>query len=122
MPQMVGLQQQFSWKTSPDSSTPTVVETSLMCATNWPGAGQWTLHGGLSMPNTGFLSEDVGCLSSPSSHPSLTDVLESAVPRRYFLSTKAALGILRRAERRGRELPPHLQQALTQLVAQPDVT
>ena len=44
---------------------------------------------------------------------SLSDVLETgAVPPRYFLSAKACAGILRRAEQRGRELPPALYAAL----------
>jgi hypothetical protein len=44
---------------------------------------------------------------------SLSDVLEiGEVPQRYFLSAKACAGILRRAEARGRVLPPHLHAAL----------
>jgi hypothetical protein len=34
------------------------------------------------------------------------------VPRRFFLTAKACQGILRRAEKRGKELPPALLQAL----------
>lgn len=46
---------------------------------------------------------------------SLSDVLETSdVPQKFFLSAKACRGILRRAEKRGRELPPALQRALTQ--------
>jgi hypothetical protein len=49
---------------------------------------------------------------------SLSDVLETGdVPQRYFLSAKACAGILRRAEKRGKELPPALRQALQQVVA-----
>lgn len=45
---------------------------------------------------------------------SLSQVLESgAVPTKYFLSPKACRGILRRAEKRGRELPERLRRALT---------
>ena len=43
---------------------------------------------------------------------SLSEVLESRVPLRFFLSAKAARGILRRAEKRGRTLPTRLRQAL----------
>ncbi len=39
------------------------------------------------------------------------------VPSKYCLSPKAARGILRRAGRRGRRLPPPLQQALAELAA-----
>ena len=45
---------------------------------------------------------------------SLSDVLEetSLVPQRFYLSQRACEGILRRAERRGRVMPPMLLQAL----------
>lgn len=44
---------------------------------------------------------------------SLRTILEyEAVPQRFFLSPRAAAGILRRAERRGRELPASLRAAL----------
>lgn len=43
---------------------------------------------------------------------SLSEVLESNAPKKYYLSAKAAAGILRRAERRGRKLPEKLQEAL----------
>lgn len=47
---------------------------------------------------------------------SLSDILETGdVPRRYFLSAKACAGILRRAERRGKELPAILEAALNQV-------
>lgn len=45
---------------------------------------------------------------------SLSDVLETGdVPPEFFLSPKACRGILRRAAKRGRELPPALREALT---------
>jgi hypothetical protein len=34
------------------------------------------------------------------------------VPQRFYLSAKACQGILRRAEKRGKKLPPLLHQAL----------
>ena len=44
---------------------------------------------------------------------SLSDILETGgIPRRYYLSREACLGILRRAESRGRELPEALRRAL----------
>jgi hypothetical protein len=44
---------------------------------------------------------------------SLSDVLEAGnVPQRFYLSAKACAGILRRAEKRGKELPRHLKAAL----------
>jgi hypothetical protein len=47
---------------------------------------------------------------------SLSDTLETGtVPQRFFLSATACQGILRRADKRGKELPPALQAALQQV-------
>jgi hypothetical protein len=44
---------------------------------------------------------------------SLSDILETGVvPRRYYLSAKACAGILRRAAKRGKQLPAILYAAL----------
>jgi hypothetical protein len=44
---------------------------------------------------------------------SLSDILETGdVPQRYYLSATACRGILRRAEKRGKELPHSLKAAL----------
>ena len=68
-----------------------------------------------------------GCLTHNSSEwpsdaavSSLSDVLEAPqnVPPKYYLSSRACAGILRRAERRGRELPQSLKLALEQVAAQ----
>lgn len=42
----------------------------------------------------------------------LSQILEDFPHPKYFLSEKACLGILTRAERRGKELPPELKAAL----------
>ena len=50
---------------------------------------------------------------------SLSAILETrSVPRRYWLSARAAAGILRRAAKRGKELPLRLQEALQALAAE----
>lgn len=52
-----------------------------------------------------FLNEDVVC--------SLSDILEIGdVPQRYYLSREACLGLLRRAEKRGKQLPALLEEVL----------
>lgn len=43
---------------------------------------------------------------------SLSQILVATAPSRYYLSQTACLGILRRAEERGKELPWQLEQAL----------
>lgn len=47
---------------------------------------------------------------------SLSDVLEMNAPEKYSLSAKACRGILRRAEKRGKELPDMLREALMEVV------
>lgn len=47
---------------------------------------------------------------------SLSDILETGdLPQRYYLSPIACRGILRRAEKRGKELPEALRLALEQV-------
>jgi hypothetical protein len=61
--------------------------------------GSWTLSG------SEWPSDAAVC--------SLSDVLETGpLPPRFYLSQKACAGILRRAEKRGKELPPMLRKAL----------
>ena len=50
----------------------------------------------------------------------LSDILETgAVPQRFFLTAKACQGILRRAEKRGKSLPPSLRGALEAVASEP---
>lgn len=42
----------------------------------------------------------------------LSQILEEAPQEKYFLTERACQGILNRAERRGKELPPELKAAL----------
>lgn len=46
----------------------------------------------------------------------LWQILEANVPQKYYLSAKACAGVLRRAERRGKELPEILETALKQQI------
>ena len=76
-----------------------------------PSSGRWA-NSGMGSP-TEFLT--LNGMESPSVAVvcSLSATLETGdVPQRYFLSQKACLGILRRAEKRGKELPAQLRQAL----------
>ena len=120
----------WSGKTSPELSPPRKAKISgrsskklselrtvpLMCLDLTPGHGNllgqsyweinsawlgecWTLNTGPAPPS----EENVYTLSQ---------ILEDHVPQRYYLSRTACLGILRRAEARGKELPPQLREAL----------
>ena len=46
----------------------------------------------------------------------LSSILQANAPETYYLSAKACEGILRRAERRGKTLPPMLKEALLQMI------
>lgn len=46
----------------------------------------------------------------------LSQILEANVPQKYYLSERACVGVLRRAERRGKELKPILKLALEQQI------
>jgi len=78
-------------------------------------------HGGFSMPATSEFRSGVGESSLSPAEPTLSSILEPQADSRYALSSKAAAGILRRAGRRGRTLPPMLEDALRR-VAQSDHT
>lgn len=46
----------------------------------------------------------------------LSQILQANAPEKYYLSAKACAGILRRAEKRGKELPKMLKDALEEVV------
>jgi len=77
---------------------------NLLGESYWELVSPWL--GGSSMLNTGpapLSEEDVF---------SLSQILQEAPPRKYYLSRTACLGILRRAGERRKELPPQLKAAL----------
>lgn len=100
----------LSLRTSPDSSRPTTDMQWGASSMSWPTSGRWESNGQRWTRSTSGCPNVGGACSS-----SLGSILESDVPTRYFLSPRAARGILNRAERRGRTLPPPLQRALSEL-------
>lgn len=84
-----------------------ILEPSSEC---WQNSGMGSPTGFLTLSTLELPSDAAVCL--------LSDTLETGdVPRRFFLSATACQGILRRAEKRGKELPIQLHHAL-QAVAQ----
>ena len=65
---------------------------------------------------TEFLTLNTGESPSVAVESTLSSILQADVPERYYLSAKACEGILRRAERRGKELPPMLKIALENMI------
>ena len=69
-------------------------------------------NAGMGSP-TGFLTLNISELPKDAEECLLSDTLETGnVLPRYYLSQKACKGILRRAEKRGKELPETLKTAL----------
>ena len=78
-------------------------------AGNLLGQYEWTirsaLHGGCWLRNTGPSPRDA-------IESFLSQILQAHPPKKYYLTTSACLGILRRAEERGKPLPKALDTAL----------
>lgn len=90
----------------------------------WPSSATGGLTGALMLNTTDWHSD--GSVSSLSDiletpqdwlerHPGQTLDDYQEYLRKFYLSPKACSGILRRAEKRGRELPEQLRQALAQV-------
>ena len=102
----------WSGRTSPASCPQIVGGILAPSSEGWQSAGMGSPTGFLTLNTTEWPKDAVEC--------SLSDVLETgAVPPRFYLSARACRGILRRAEKRGKALPPSLRQALEQVAAQP---
>ena len=118
----------WSGKTSPERSAPTKARTSapslkkqresrtvtpmflnLQTANGQTLAASWETDG-LSLGE--YTTRSFGESPSVAVVSRLSQILEDNPHPKYFLSTKACQGILRRAERRGKELPPMLKAAL----------
>lgn len=119
----------WSGKMCPEPSVPREAKTSglswrklselklvpVQCLDLTPGVGNllgqsyWEI-------NSHWLGElwtlNTGVSPSAAKESSLSQILQDDPPRKYYLSKTACLGILRRAEARGKELPPQLRDAL----------
>ena len=105
-------------RTSPVSCHQTADGTLAPSSGSWQNSGMGSPTAFLTLSTSEWnhtlapsLKDDGVC--------SLSDILEDSgsVPQRYFLSAKACAGILRRAEKRGKELPPQLALALRAVAA-----
>ena len=83
-----------------------------------PSSGCWG-NSGMGSP-TGFSTLSTSEWPSDAAVCSLSDILETGdVPQRFFLSKTACMGILRRAVKRGKSLPPSLHAALAAVASEP---
>ena len=92
----------------PYAVMPEVPNKGWAYADSFSGDG-WSLAYRVFMLNIGE-SPNVDAVST------LSQILEVNAPRKYYLSAKACEGILRRAERRGKQLPPMLKEPLEQMI------
>ena len=98
-----------SWRMSPDFLRQIRDAISEQSQLHWATQGLTTLNGGCLI-RSGSESPNVAVECS------LSQVLQPHVDDRYLLSAKAASGILRRAERRGKTLPEPLREALLSVI------
>ena len=83
------------------------------------GGGRWLTPGMETdgpLP-TAFSTHSFGEFPSVAVESRLSQILEDTPHQKYSLSAKACMGILRRAERRGKKLPPELEKALCAQIA-----
>ena len=100
----------LSWRQLLDYIAPDYQFLDLSAdAGNLLGQSEWTirsaLHGGCWLRNSGPSPRDA-------IESFLSQILQAHPPKKYYLTTAACLGILRRAEERGKLLPKALDTAL----------
>ena len=98
----------FSLRTYPDSFHLTAAEISPSFSRRWPNSGMGWPGECWTVATSEWPRDAAEC--------SLSAVLEPDPPPRFALSSKAAKVILRRASRRGKKLPGHLEEALESVV------
>ena len=63
------------------------------------------------------LTRNIGESPSAARESTLSQILQANAPGKYYLSPRACLGILRRAEKREKPLPGILEEALREAIA-----
>ena len=82
----------------------------------WAYADCYSGNGWSRALRTEFLTRNTGECPNVAVESTLSQILEDNAPEKYYLSAKACEGILRRAERRGKQLPEMLKAALEQMI------
>src|SRR3972149_3678803 len=82
-----------------------------------PSSFEGWSNSGMALPG-GYWTLSTSESPSGAVASSLSAILETFVPRKYYLSPKACAGILRRAAKRGKESPERLKAALMEAASQ----
>jgi hypothetical protein len=109
--QRIPKQKLFSWRMCRDFYQAIKGATLEQSSLHWPTQGIATSNGVCLIRNS---SESPNAVEESL----LSQVLEQNPLEKYFLSAKAAQGIIRRANKRGKQLPAPLQQALESTASQ----
>ena len=116
---MENIQESLFGKMSTAHSTPTKEKTLKPSSKKWLKQGRYSANGVSWMRN---ISESHNVAVESTCCLSLILQPQTDVQTRYYLSAKACSGILRRAQRRGKNLPTRLQQALEAVVQSSEAT
>ena len=103
-----------SGKTYPEYSTRRMMPSDAS-STKWTKAGI-RQHGECLMLNSSEWPNDAGEFGLSARVAMLSEILQRDAPQRFYLSARACEGILARARRRGRDLPPILEEALEAVI------
>lgn len=119
LPLLIGIAPTGSFGRMSPASCPAAEGGTLV-----PSSGRWG-NSGMGSPTECLTLSTSEHASFPEPFPndagvcSLSDILETGdVPQRYYLTAKACAGILRRADKRGKELPEALNAALLAVASQ----
>lgn len=131
MQQQMNILDSLFGKTSPELSQATVEKTSKQSCRRLPTLSEMPMIQFLDLRRGGgnllgaywdtvgalpgvCMTLNTGEFPSAVRESTLSQILQVNAPDRYSLSGKAALGILRRAKKRGKDLPSMLLEALTE--------
>ena len=103
-----------SCKPSAKSQTPTFMSLFLKTESGRRRDASWEKATALRGVHTTL---SIGEFPSVARESTLSQILVPNAPEKYYLSRTACEGILRRAEKRGKELPKMLKDALEEAVA-----
>ncbi len=96
-----------SWSKMSQDCSQAIQDTTLLSSSM-----KWSKGGVLNLSRGEYWTVNSLEFPKDADESSLSQILEETVPQKYCLSPTAAQGILRRAAKRGKQLPAPLQESL----------